>query len=345
MFSKNLKYYRLKAGLSKASLAQASGLSSMAITHYEAGSRKPNMDSLLALTDALDVSLADLLRRRNSTLTFEHGDFRKSSNMSVAAQDFVRESVEEYFGRFYDVLECLGGEVLPNAPECGLVPLSADVEADAAEMRRWLAIEPVGPVPDLVGVLENRGILFMALEGADARFSGMNGIVNGRPYIVVNASMSPERNRSTIAHELAHLLFSWGDVKGKEQENYATAVSGAFLLSAADAVRELGIRRRAVTRDMEMVAREYGVSMMLLSKRANLAGIVSDSAYRSFCIAASKKGWRTEEPSRIDTEKPELFKQLVYRAVCEDDMSVLRGAELLGVSFDEVTYQCELIGA
>ena len=344
MFSKNLKYYRLKAGLTKKALAQASELTPMAITHYEAGERKPGMESLLSLAGALGVSLADLLRRRNSSLAFEHGDFRKNANMGAAAQEFVRESVEEHFGRFYDVLECLGGDVLPNAPECGRLPLSGDVEVDAAAMRRHLGIELLGPVPDLVGVLENRGILFMALEGADERFSGMNGFVDGRPYVVVNASMSPERNRSTIAHELAHLVFDWNGIEGKVQEDHATAVSGAFLLPAADATRELGVRRRAITRDMEIVAREYGVSMMLLAKRANLAGIVSDSAYKSFCIAASKCGWRKDEPSRIDAEKPELFEQLIYRAVCEDDMSIQRGAELLGLTFDEVAQGCELYG-
>lgn len=330
--------------MTKKALAEASGLTPMAITHYEAGDRKPGMESLLSLTNALGVSLADLLRRRNARLSFVHGDFRKSASMGAAAQELVRESVEEYLGRFYDVIECLGGDVLPPAPECGSLSVTGDVEHDAMAMRVHLGIELVGPVRDLVGVLENRGILFMALEGADDRFSGMNGFVDGRPYVVVNASMSPERNRSTIVHELAHLVFEWAGVHGGDQEDYATALGGAFLLPVTDAIRELGLRRRAVTRDMEMVAREYGVSMMLLAKRANLSGIIPDAAYRSFCIAASKKGWRREEPSRIRPERSELFEQLVYRAVCEDDMSVQRGAELLGRTFEEVAQACELCG-
>lgn len=344
MFSKNLKYYRLKSGLTKKALAEASGLTPMSISYYEAGERKPGMDSLLSLASALGVSLADLLRRRNAELCFEHGDFRKSASLGATAQELVYESVEEYFGRFYDTLECLGGDVLPTAPKCGILPATYDVEADAVAMRRHLGIDIVGPVPDLVGMLENRGILFMALEDADKRFSGINGFVDARPYIVVNASMSPERNRSTIVHELAHLFFDWGGVTGKAQEDHATAVSGAFLLPATDAIRELGLHRRAITRDMEMVAREYGVSMMLLAKRANLAGIISDAAYKAFSITASKRGWRKVEPSRIEPEKSELFEQLVYRAVCEDDMSIQRGAELLGRSFDEVAYECELCG-
>lgn len=344
MFSKNLRYYRLKAGLTKKALAEASGLTPMAITHYEAGERKPAMESLTAIAGVLGVSLADLLRRRNAGLVFEHGDFRKNSNAPVALQDFVRESVEEYFGRFYDVVECLGGEVLPDAPACGALPLTGEVERDAAALREHLEAEPIGPVGDMVDILENRGILFVALEGVDQRFSGMNGFVDGRPYVAVNASMNPERNRSTIVHELAHLMFDWGSVVGRDQEKAATAIGGAFLLPEADIIRELGVRRRGITRDMEIVAREYGVSMMLLAKRANTCGIVGDSAYKRFCILASKAGWRTSEPSRIEPERPELFEQLVYRAVTEYDLSIQRGAELLGRTFDEVARECELVG-
>ncbi len=346
MFSKNLKYYRLRAGLSKKALAEACGVTPMAMTHYEAGDRRPDVDIVERIAEALGVRLADLLKRRNSELVFVHGDFRKVASMGMGDQELVRGAVEEYFGRFYDVIEVLGGDVLPEAPACGVVPMTGDVEVDAAALRGHLAIDPVGPVHDLVEILENRGILVMVLASQNGRFSGMNGFVNGRPYVVVNGAMSPERNRSTLVHELAHLMFDWPeDCVGRAQEDLATAIGGAFLFSANDAKRELGLRRRAITQDMTLVAKEYGISMMMLAKRANLVGIVGDSAYRSFCIAASKVGWRTAEPSRIDTEEPGLFKQLVYRAVCEDDMSIQRGAEVLGVSYEDVAAECVPCGA
>ncbi len=346
MFEKNLKFYRLRKGLTKKALAEACSVTPMAIGHYESGDRRPSMDVLEAIAAALDIRLVDLLKRRNSNLVFQHGDFRKNASMGKAAQELIRESVEEYFSRFYDVIEVLGGDVLPEAPECGCLEFTGDIEVDAAALRKHLLIDPIGPVHDLVEFLENRGVLVMVLASENDKFSGMNGFVDGRPYVVVNGSMSPERNRSTIVHELAHLMFDWPEnVQGKAQEDCATAISGAFLLPETDLRRELGMRRRAVTQDMTMVAKEYGVSMMLLAKRANLCGIVCDSAYKRFCIMAAKAGWRKQEPSRIDAEEPALFQQLVYRAVCEDDISIQRGAELLGVSFDDVATECALCEA
>ena len=67
MFEKNLRFYRLRKGLTKKALAEACSVTPMAISNYESGNRKPSMDVLEAIAAALDVRLADLLRRRNSS--------------------------------------------------------------------------------------------------------------------------------------------------------------------------------------------------------------------------------------------------------------------------------------
>lgn len=341
MFSKNLRYYRLKNSMTKKELAKKSDLTSMAITNYENGTRKPSMDTLKKLAAVLNVHVSDFLTVRNDKLVFTHGEFRKTSTLPAAKQDYVRESVEEYFSRFYTIVELLGGEVLPEAPDCHTLAMTGDVEADARAMRWHLGIAEEGPVNDLITILENKGILIYVCDIESNKFSGMNGFVNDRPYIIVNGNMSPERNRSTIAHELAHLVFDWpDDMAEKDAEDTATAIAGAFLFPKADAIRELGIRRNRVTNDMTLVCREYGISMFLLVKRAHIANIISKDAAQRFYVSASRFGWRTNEPSRIAPEKPNLFEQLVFRAVSEGEISIQRGAELLKMPYNEVVSHC-----
>lgn len=341
MFSKNLRYYRLKNSMTKKELAKKSDLTSMAITNYENGTRKPSMDTLKKLAAVLNVHVSDFLTVRNDKLVFTHGEFRKTSTLPAAKQDYVRESVEEYFSRFYTIVELLGGEVLPEAPDCHTLAMTGDVEADARAMRRHLGIAEEGPVNDLITILENKGILIYVCDIESNKFSGMNGFVNDRPYIIVNGNMSPERNRLTIAHELAHLVFDWpDDMAEKDAEDTATAIAGAFLFPKADAIRELGIRRNRVTNDMTLVCREYGISMFLLVKRAHIANIISKDAAQRFYVSASRFGWRTNEPSRIAPEKPNLFEQLVFRAVSEGEISIQRGAELLKMPYNEVVSHC-----
>ena len=349
MFSKNLKYYRLKKQLTKKQLAEIVNVSPMLITYYENGDRKPSMETIKKLAQALDVRVSDFLSARNEQLVFAHGEFRKNVSLSKARQEYVRESVEEYFSRFMTVTEILGGDVISVAPKCHVLPLSDDDEENALALRTHLGFAADGPIEDLIGKLENKGVLIYECNIGNAGFSGMNGLVNGRPYIVFNPVNHTERNRTTIGHELAHLMFQWPeDMDDKLVEKRATAISGAFLFPKQDAFRELGVYRRFVSKDMAAIAKEYGISMNLLVKRAELLGIVKQATAKDYFINAGRKGWRgadSKEPSRIQPENPTLFEQLVYRAVNEEEISIQRGAELLKKSFSDVKNACSWTGA
>ncbi|MCM1122760.1 MAG: XRE family transcriptional regulator [Eubacterium sp.] len=341
MFHKNLRFYRLKKGMSMKELASLVGVSPMAISYYESGERRPSMDTIKALAKVLGVKVTDFLSNRNENLVFAHGEFRKGSKLSVKQQDYIKESVEEYLGRFYSVIDVLGGDVLPDAPICHRLVLADDAEKNALAMRKYLHISEFGPVGNLVELLENKGIFVYITEIDNDAFSGMNGLVNGRPYVIINGQMSSERIRSTIAHEMAHIVFRWSEnMEEKQVEDMATAISGAFLFPFADAKRELGIRRTSITRDMTLTCREYGISMYLLVKRANLCGIVNDNIAKNFYMKAGQAGWKKHEPSRIRKEEPMLFMQLVFRAVSENEISVQKGAELLKCPYSFVEEQC-----
>ena len=53
MFEKNLKYYRLKKNMTKRALAEACGVTPMAITNYESGKRRPEMAIIKKMAEAL----------------------------------------------------------------------------------------------------------------------------------------------------------------------------------------------------------------------------------------------------------------------------------------------------
>ena len=342
MFNKNLKYYRLKKNMSKKDLAEACGVTPMAITHYEQGARKPEIEIINKMAKTLDVNVADFIRSRNDNLAFVHGEFRKNSSLSKSQQEYVKEAVEEYFGRFFDAVDYLGGEPLPSPPDIKCLASSGNFEDDAVDLRKHLGIPKFGPIEDLVIMLENQGILVIMLDINNRHFSGMNGTVNGYPYIVVNKNMTTERKRSTIAHELTHMMFESDNEL--DEEKFATEVSGAFLITKADVIREIGIHRRAITKDFILVCKEYGISMYLLVMRTTQVKVVSATVAQSFYIRAGKAGWRTDEPSWIEKEeKPLLFEQLVFRAINEEGISIQRGVELLKIPYVDVEKGCGLV--
>ena len=343
MLGKNIKYYRLKNNMTKKALADAIGVTPMAVSNYENDSRQPSMSTIKLLAQALHVRVTDFLQNDGDELEFSHGKFRKGTKLGVMNQEFIRESVEEYFGRFFQVVSFLGGpKILEPAPLIKKIPWIDDEEKAAKALRNYLGISETGPVPNLVEILENKGILVFFVEVDNHFFSGMNGTVNGRPYIVINSLMSPARIRSTIVHEVSHFAFDWPeDLSDKEEESLATAISGAFLFPKEDAYRELGYKRNNVSKAMTMTCKEYGISLFMLVKRARVCNIINDYIEKDFYIKASKAGWRKAEPNwEIEKEEPKLFKQLVYRAVTEEEISIQKGAELLKTSYDNVAAEC-----
>lgn len=340
MFEKNLKYYRLKMNMTKAALAEACGVSPMAISNYESGKRKPDIAIINKMADVLGVHVVDFLSSRNENLLFKHGEFRKKTVLTKGEQDYVREAVEDYFNRFFTAIGFLGGDPLPAPPKCACLHVSGDYESDAANLRAYFELPKIGPVEDIVALIEKKGFLVLFLDIENDAFSGMNGYVNDYPYIVIRSNMNVMRKRTTIVHELAHILFDWRDV-ALDEEKHSTAIAGAFLITEYDLFRELGQKRSSMTRDMTWVCTEYGISTYLLAKRASQAGILSDGAARDFYIKANKVHWRTDEPEwNIKKEESTLFKQLVLRAVIEEGLGIQRAAELLKVPSADIEKNC-----
>lgn len=282
MFNKNLRYYRLKNNMTKEELRDMVNVPSMDISHYENGNMRPNMNIIKKLASALNIKVTDFLKERNDNLIFVHGKILNNSEITKNEQEYIRESIEEYLNRFFTVVEILGGEILPDVPEYHKLELTGDIEKDALAMCKYISIAEFESVGNLVRLLENKGILVCFCYIDNDAFYGMNGLVNGRPYIAINANMSPEIIRSTIVNEMAYFIFIWDENMEEDiVEKTVKAIGDAFL-------REC----------------------------------------------------RKNEVFWNENEEPMLFSKLVFRAVCEDKISIQRGAELLNKTFSYVAEHC-----
>ncbi|MDC2806892.1 helix-turn-helix domain-containing protein [Leuconostoc suionicum] len=57
----NLKKYRKLANISQFKLAQLLSVNQATVSHYESGQRVPDIDSLINLSNILDVDIKDIL--------------------------------------------------------------------------------------------------------------------------------------------------------------------------------------------------------------------------------------------------------------------------------------------
>lgn len=336
MIGKNIKYYRLMNHLSQEELAQQVGLNKMAISNYEMDKRTPDLVTLRKIADALNVTLAKLTVNSNE-LTIEHGAFRKHASITKTMQELILGYADRYLARLFSVVAYFGDVALAPIPQYERVQ-ATDYETAGQYLRKILDLPASGPIGNITDILENKGYIICPIQIDERHFSGNSGIVNGRPYIAVNTTMPAERQRFTLIHELAHLVFTFSD--DQDEERMVDGIAGAFLLPEADIKRELGPKRRDIRSDLRYIQQEYHVSMASIVMRAYQAEIINRSVYEITQKWMAAQGLRRNEQSGIEPEVSHLLEQLTLRAVAEEEITVSKAAELLERPFIEVRELC-----
>ena len=337
MVGKNIRYYRLMKKMSQDALAQAVGVGKMAISNYESGKRNPDYETSRRLSSALGISLSQLMAQGNTGISIQHGAFRKQSVLTKSQQEVILGKADRYLERLYEAVSFIGDSALPVVPEYEQVPAD-DYETAGQHLRQILGLSPSGPVGNITDILENRGFIICPIDFRERGFSGISGIVNGRPFIAVNTSMPAERQRFTLIHELAHLVFSFRE--DQKEERMVDGIAGAFLLPRVDILRELGPKRSDIRGDLRYIQREYGISMAAIVMRAGQTGIITKAVYENTMKWMSASGLRSDEQSGIIPEKTYFLEQLTSRAVAEDEIGISKAAELLEMPLADVRRLC-----
>ena len=322
MIGRNVKYYRLVKQMSQEELANIVGTSKMAISNYETGKRNPTYDICRKLSSALGISLSMLLEKTNTDLKIKHGAFRKQSTITKTQQQIILEKIERYLIKLHDVVSFIVDFSLPPVPLYEQKSFD-NYNSDAQYLRQILKLPLTGPVGNITDVLENQGFIICPINYPEHGFSGNSGIVNGRPYIAVNITMPAERQRFTLIHELAHLVFA------QDEERIVDCIAGAFLFPKVDVIRELGPKRTDIRCDLRNIQREYGISMTAIIMRAYQTSVITKKTYEITMKWMSANGLRTNEKSGITPEKSHLLEQLVAHAVAENKLGISKAAELL----------------
>lgn len=340
MIGPRLKLARSAAGLSLRGLEQRMGcrVTAQAIGKYERDQSMPSSGVLIALADALSVSVDYLVGDREMVL--EAVEFRKKKITSKREEAQVEAKVLHLLERYLMVEEFLG---LPSVewdkprevpyPVIG-DPSEADRAAHSLRLYWGLGFDPI---PNLVELLEDRGIKVFAV--ALGRIDGLMARVRrvGRsavPVLVVNGDDWGERQRLTMAHELGHLVL---EVAAKvDEEKAAYRFAGAFLMPAEVLWAAIGKHRTSIGWGELFELKElFGVSVQALTYRCKELGIFSDALFRRLFQEFSRLGWRKppyREPKAMACEEPRRFERLCFRALAEGAISEAKAAELLETS-------------
>jgi len=335
MIGERIQQARKASGLSMRDLAEMANISAMAISKYENNKNTPSSGVLLALSKALGVRAEYFFRQAKVEL--KEVEYRKHSKLPKKVLNKIEGDVIEQIERYLQLEEYLPASpiqvfALPKGLKV-LVDTYDDIEAIANSFRKAWGLG-CNPIPDLIDTLEERGIkVFQSSIPHNAKFDGLAAQVNGTPVIVVGKDWPGDRQRFTMAHELGHLALH-GRLSDKlDEEKAAHRFAGAFLVPAKEAIKELGNSRSWLEpAELHALKHTYGFSMRGWIYRANDLGILNQSTSRNMWDYFRRNKWVTVEPGeQLESEKPKLFKQLVFHALAEDFIGESKAAELLGM--------------
>ena len=349
MIGQRLKISRSAAGLSLRVLAAKIGnrVTAQAIGKYERNESMPGSGVLIALADALDVSVDYLLGDQEMVL--EAVEFRKKKITSKREEARIEAQVVYLLERYLLVEELLGLHSVewhrpPEAP----YPVVQDIfEADRAarSLRDHWSLGN-DPIPNLIELLEEQGIKVLAVDFA--KIDGLTARVRraGKgmaPVIVVNRKDWRERQYFTLAHELGHLIIEVAS--GLDEEKAAHRFAGAFLMPANALWAKIGKHRTSIGwSELFELKQLFGTSVQAVTYRCKDLGIFSEALFRRLFNDFTRLGWRSppyEEPQAIKGGEPKRFERLTFRALAEGAVSEAKAAELLGVSVRELNRRME----
>lgn len=345
LFGRRLQQARTMKGWSLRELAARThdAVSHNALARYERGEMAPGSTILLAVAEALQQPADFFFRPYKAVLADVR--FRKKSSLTGGKAKAAIEEANDFYERFREAEE-LAGDVRPYKPPLPMgSPLRSPEEAEQAafELRRKWKLG-TDPIPSVVGLLEREGIKVCETELADG-LDGFCAHADGDPLVVIAQMRNIPRKRMTCTHEMAHVVLPLPEDE-KLEEAVAKRFAGAFLLPAETFQAAFGkFRNRIGLSELIELKAEFGASIMGIMKRAEQLGMVTPRMYVNFCKFASQNGWRKNgEPGDAQCaceETPTRFKQLVWRAVAEQQVSLSKGAALLKQDLDVFRHELQ----
>lgn len=351
MIGDRLKRAREAAGFSLRDLEEKieKEVSAQAIGKYERNEMMPGSDVLLHLAKALKVTPEYLLGTRDITLVGV--DFRKTTRTSAKEVKSVEAMVLDHIERYLE-LEFLmpGTDVNWVAPGGDIFTIHQVEQSEiAAETLRDRWDLGVGPIANMAEILETRGIKVIGLDLPE-NVSGSKAFVR-RPdaeevaVIVVNRTHNGDRQRFTLAHELAHLVLKFIGMTDAEQEKAADRFAGAFLMAKRIIHELFGLNRKSISLgELIELKKIFKVSVPCLVVRCSQLGIISKACYGTLWGQIRKMGWNapgSNEPNQCPPEVPQRMLLLGLRAVAERVISKAKAAELLRMDIRELDDRLE----
>jgi Zn-dependent peptidase ImmA (M78 family)/DNA-binding XRE family transcriptional regulator len=327
-----LKVAREFRGLQKKELAIQINVTPSALTQFENGTARPNIQTVARLSLALNfppaffasvkpfrVVSSDQCHFR-SLITSSQTERRKMVSAATLIGDVI-DFVDEH-------INLPPEEITPHIVNG--VEDSEEIEELATKLRKDWGLG-LGPINNIVYLLESKGILVFRILSDCRRVDGFSLWHNKRPLAFLNAEKgSASRSRLDAAHELGHLILHTDCIPGdRTHEQQAFRLGMAFMFPRESFIQEFP--RRLIWPHLLEIKKRWKMSLASMVRRARDLGIYSEATYKRANLYINIQGWKLQEPDEPELEMPTILPQSI-QLLSQNGISTAKIAEQLNFS-------------
>ena len=326
-----LKLARQRRGLLLQELAARIGVTPKTVSRWERGERAPE-ESALIMKLSIELGFPRDYFFGDAPPVLEDMAFRSLARMTARQRDIAVSAgaqavnLDLWLDRYI------------TRPPLDIPDLRGHSPAGAADAVRAAWGLGYKPLPNLVHLLESRGVRVYSLVHEGTDFDAFSVWYGSVPFVFLNTTVTAERSRLDACHELGHLVLHarTGGGATKPENIEAQEFASSFMMPAAPFIASAPYRITPAT--VIEAKQKWGVSALSFVRRLHVLKRINDWQYKSLCIEF-KTRYRTTEPG---PERPrEASKVLAWAFSSESGISRRDAIKHLRIhmsDLDEMTF-------
>ncbi len=282
-------------------------VSRQAISSYEQGEKFPEPSTMNSIANALGQPISYFVAEAPATFGPHSTNFFRKVGADTKKRNLACAVYARWFAQTaYSFDEYVNFPIvdLPSfEPSCSSTSrYNEDEIEDIAETVRGHFGLGLGPISNVVRLLESKGTIVCRLEMPGEKVEAFSFWSGGRPFVFLASDKSSgARARFDAAHELGHLVMHrWLGTEEiedkdrlKEIEAEADRFASAFLLPRKSFTNEVYSPRLLAFVELK---RRWKVSIQAMIYRCKHLGLFDDQQVTNLYKQISFKKWRTVEP-------------------------------------------------
>ena len=325
-----ITFARELRGLTKKELADKIKKTPSAMSQIERGLIHPDLETFVSISFALKVPPSFFTEKPEQSKTIELASCHFRSLRSTP-QSMRRQSARkgDLCIDFVELLESKG-LLFPEEEVTdfnGSADTDEEIEQAAMNFRRHWNMK-LGPIPNIVKLVESKGIVVLPIEEVCSKVDAYSTWRGRRPCMLLSMAKTASRLRFDVSHELGHIVLHEETAAGEAKtERQADRFAGAFLAPRDSFIEECP--RQWNYHAFHQLKFRWKMSIQALLYRAKDLGCISQSTYQRAMIQLTRNNMRKDEGTEWEMEKPvlvtqalELLRDQVTLSDLADEMSL-----------------------